>query len=175
MKIAFSGKMCSGKSSAAEYLQKINPQFQKFSFASKVKEIATDLFGMTTKDRTLLTSIGKKMRDINPDVWANYTLKETEKITFAVIDDLRHFNEYQILKQHGWKIIKLSISPQLQLERLRKVSTPEQFKDHLNNMNDISEQQIVNSSDEHFDLIIDVDQESLVFKKIQQFYLDHQN
>ena len=44
MKIAIAGKMASGKSSCAKHLQEINPQFRKFSFASKVKELATDLF-----------------------------------------------------------------------------------------------------------------------------------
>lgn len=170
MKIAIAGKMSSGKSTCAQHLQKLNPQFQKFSFASKVKELATELFGMTSKDRSLLTSIGKKMRDIDPDVWANWTLKESQSSKYAIIDDLRHYNEYRILKKHGWRIIKLEISEDFQHQRLQKISTPEQFQDHLNNMADISEQQIVNSSDDHFDLVINVDDETLVLKKIEDFY-----
>lgn len=170
MKIAIAGKMSSGKSTCAQHLQELNPQFQKFSFASKVKELASDLFGMTSKDRSLLTSIGKKMRDIDPDVWANWTIKESHSSEYGVIDDLRHFNEYRILKEHGWKIIKLEISEDLQHQRLQKISTPEQFQDHLKNMSDISEQQIVNSSDDHFDLVINVDQETSVLKKIEDFY-----
>ena len=172
MKIAIAGKMGSGKSTCAKHLQEINPQFQKFSFASKVKELATDLFGMTTKDRSLLTSIGKKMRDIDPDVWANWTFQESLSSEYAVIDDLRHFNEYRILKDNGWKIIKLEISEQLQKQRLQKISTPEEFQDHLDNMNDISEQQIVNSTDDYFDLVIHIDneQENSVLQKIEDFY-----
>jgi dephospho-CoA kinase len=172
MKIAIAGKMASGKSTAAQYLKELNPEFETFSFASKVKQIATDLFGMTSKDRTLLTSIGKKMREIDSDVWANYTLKETHSRKYAVIDDLRHFNEYRILKEHGWKIIKLNISPELQLERLSQISTPKQLKDHLNNMNDVSEQEIVNSSNEYFDLVINVNNDS-VQEKIKFFYQEN--
>ena len=172
MKIAIAGKMGSGKSTAAQYLQQINPQFQKFSFASKVKELGAGLFGMKSKDRSLLTSIGKKMRDIDPDVWANYTLRESLESPYAVIDDLRHFNEYQILRKHGWKIIKLEISKELQHQRLQQISTPQQFQDHLKNMDDISEQEIVNSTDDYFDLVIHVDQDS-VYEKLSNFY--HQN
>ena len=172
MKIAIAGKMCSGKSTSAMYFQKLNNRFQIFSFAKKVKEIAVDLFGMTNKDRTLLTSIGKKMRDIDPDVWANYTVKETQNCEFAVIDDLRHFNEYRILKEQGWKIIKLEISDQLQEQRLLSISTPEQFQNHQSNKNDISEQQIVNSDDGIFDLVINVDKDN-VFSKLKTFYHQH--
>ena len=110
------------------------------------------------------------MRDIDPDVWANWTLQESLSSEYAVIDDLRHFNEYRILKENGWKIIKLEISEDLQKERLHKISTPEEFQDHLDNMNDISEQQIVNSSDDHFDLVINVDEETSVLQKIEDFY-----
>ena len=48
------------------------------------QEVASDLFDMNPniKDRSLLTSIGEKMRDINPDVWVNYVIKQTEGIEF---------------------------------------------------------------------------------------------
>ena len=51
------------------------------------------------KDRSLLTSIGQKMRDINPDVWVNYVIKQTEGIQYCLVDDLRYQNEYLALAQ----------------------------------------------------------------------------
>ena len=112
MKIAIAGKMSSGKSTCAQHLQKLNPQFQKFSFASKVKELATELFGMTSKDRSLLTSIGKKMRDIDPDVWANWTLKESPHLNMGLLMISVTLMNIEF-KEHGWKIIKLEISESL--------------------------------------------------------------
>ena len=49
VKIAIIGKMCSGKTTVANHLMKINNKFVKISFADKVKEIAKDLFGMEKK------------------------------------------------------------------------------------------------------------------------------
>ena len=70
MKIAITGKMCSGKTTLSNYLCQIEPRFQVFSFGKKVKQVASDLFGMDPliKDRSLLTSLGQKMREIDPDV-----------------------------------------------------------------------------------------------------------
>ena len=78
MKIAITGKMCSGKSSIANLLVEEDNRFQIYSFGQKVKDVAKDLFNMKEKDRTLLTSIGTKMREINPDVWVNYVIQQTE-------------------------------------------------------------------------------------------------
>ena len=53
IKIAFVGKMCSGKSTICFYLQSLQEKFIILSFASKIKEIAKDLFDMNFKDRKL--------------------------------------------------------------------------------------------------------------------------
>ena len=94
MKIAITGKMCSGKSSIANLLVEGDNRFQIYSFGQKVKDVAKDLFDMQEKDRTLLTSIGTKMREINPDVWVNYVIRQTERQTYCIVDDLRYQNEY---------------------------------------------------------------------------------
>ena len=67
MKIAITGKMCSGKTTLSNYLCQLEPKFQIFSFGKKVKEVAITLFNMnpSVKDRSLLTSVGQKMREIN--------------------------------------------------------------------------------------------------------------
>ena len=99
MKIAIIGKICSGKTTTADILIGLNNDFQKLSFAGKVKNIAVDLFDMEKKDRKLLQQIGTYMREIDPDVWANYVVKQSKKYNYVVIDDLRYKNEYDLLKK----------------------------------------------------------------------------
>ena len=102
MKIAIIGKICSGKTTTADILIGLNNDFQKLSFAGKVKSIAVDLFDME-KDRKLLQQIGTYMREIDPDVWANYVVKQSKKYDYVVIDDLRYKNEYDLLKKMDLK------------------------------------------------------------------------
>ena len=116
MKLAVTGKMCSGKTTLCNSLLEIEPRFQIFSFGKKVKEVATDLFGMDPliKDRTLLTSLGQKMREIDSEVWLDYVIKQCQDKEFCLVDDLRYQNEYEALVKNGFKIIQLNISDDLQ-------------------------------------------------------------
>ena len=47
MKIAITGKMCSGKSTLAQIIKETNEQYQIYSLGQKVKDVAKDLFNMT--------------------------------------------------------------------------------------------------------------------------------
>ena len=38
----------------------------------KIKELATDLFGMGKKDRLLLQCLADKMKEIDENVWVKY-------------------------------------------------------------------------------------------------------
>ena len=157
MKIAITGKMCSGKSTIANFIQSQDNQYQIFSFGKKVKEVATDLFQMdpTKKDRTLLTSIGTKMREIDPDVWTKYIIHQTNDVDHCIIDDLRYQNEYEYLIKNDFKIIQLLVSPELQEERIKKIY-PQNYQDHLNNRNHISEKNEFHWAENHLPhLIID--------------------
>ena len=77
MKIAICGKMCSGKTTLANYIMRTFPGYQKYSFAEKVKELCVELFDMKKKDRPLLIDFANKMREIDPNVWINQVLKQT--------------------------------------------------------------------------------------------------
>ena len=141
MKIAITGKMCSGKTTLCNQFVSLEPRFEVFSFGKKIKDMASDLFGMNPlkKDRSLLISIGAKMREIDSEVWINYVLKQTENKEFCIIDDLRYQNEYEALAEHGFLIIQLNISRDLQEKRIKEVY-PDNYEDHLKNINDLSEQ-----------------------------------
>ena len=141
MKIAITGKMCYGKTTVANIIKEYDNEYQIFSFGQKVKDIATDLFDMQNKDRTLLTSIGTKMREIDSDIWAKYIIKNCRNLENVVIDDLRYQNEYRYLLEHDFKIIVLTLPVEIQIERIMKLY-PENYQDHLNNMFHVSEKGI---------------------------------
>tara|TARA_Y100001958_G_C21230745_1_gene556462 strand:+ start:776 stop:1291 length:516 start_codon:yes stop_codon:yes gene_type:complete len=140
MKIAICGKMCSGKSTIANMLKEYDDRFEIFSFANKIKVLANELFNMDlkNKDRSLMIAIGSKMREIDPDVWVNYIIKETKDKEFCIIDDLRFQNELDILEKNDWKIISLNISQELQIERIKNLYK-DNYEDHFKNRNHLSE------------------------------------
>ena len=138
MKIGICGKMCSGKSTLANYLKEKNNALYITSFAYKLKEIAKDLFDMQQKDRQLLIQIGKKMREIETNVWINATIREANKHQDVIIDDIRYENELLTLKKENWILIKLKISKNLQIQRIKK-TYPETWRSHLNYINDNSD------------------------------------
>jgi len=157
MKLAVTGKMCSGKTTLCNYLCSVEPRFQIFSFGKKVKEVGTDLFGMDplTKDRPLLTSLGQKMREIDSEVWINYVIEQNKDKDFCLVDDLRYQNEYEALIKNGFKIIQLNISDELQEIRIREIY-PDNFEDHLSERTHLSEQNTFQwLNEEHPHLSID--------------------
>lgn len=156
MKIAITGKMCSGKSTLAKYICSLDQRFKIYSFGQKVKDVATDLFKMDPlqKDRTLLTSIGTKMREIDPDIWTKYIIDQTKDNSFCIIDDLRYQNEYEYLVKNNFKIIQINLSPELQEQRIKEMY-PHNHQDHLDNRNHSSELNTFQWVNNGPDLIID--------------------
>ena len=139
MKLAIIGKMCSGKSYISDYL--INEyDFNRFSFGDRVKRLSKEIFNYKGKNRKIITQLGKKMREINPDVWINYLVnnlpKDPKKL--CVVDDVRFINEYLRLKELGFKFLRLEIDLDFQIERIKK-TYPENYLNHINKLNDISE------------------------------------
>ena len=139
MKIAICGKMCSGKTTLANYIMRTFPGYRKYSFAEKVKELCVDLFDMKKKDRPLLINFANKMRDIDPDVWVNQVLKQTKGQDNCIIDDVRYQNEVDALVNDGWKFIQLNVPYELQKSRIMKLY-PNDYKEHLKASCHISEQ-----------------------------------
>jgi dephospho-CoA kinase len=117
-RIAFTGRMGTGKSSVADFLVK-SFGFKRYSFAAKLKEIASDLFGMNTKDRLLLQTLGTKIREVEQDSWANFVVKQIEAETplRATIDDMRYLNEARILKENGFTLVRLYADTRIRKDR----------------------------------------------------------
>ena len=173
MKIAVTGKMCSGKTTLCNYLCELEPRFQIFSFGKKVKDVASDLFNMDPqiKDRTLLTSIGQKMREIDKDVWVNYVINQCKDVEYCLVDDLRYQNEYEALVKNGFKIIQLNISDELQEYRIRNIY-PLNYEDHLQNRNHPSEKNTFQwLNNDHPHLSIDSSEDRGVIKNIVKGFI----
>lgn len=105
--VFLAGKQRAGKDTVAEYLVK-EYGFKRAAFADKLKELASDLFGMTEKDRGLLIDLGMKMREIDPLVWVKYVWRskiQAEPDARWVITDGRFLNELEFFENVGaWTI-----------------------------------------------------------------------
>ena len=166
MKIGICGQMCSGKTTIANYIISQDNSYYITSFAKKLKEIAKDLFNMKKKDRKLLIDIGKKMREIDENVWINYTIKECKDYENIIIDDIRYLNEFNKLKEDGWFLIKLVIDRDLQFERIKE-TYPDTWQEHNKYIQDNSEK-TNEISDNLFNEVININKtnQDLIFKKI---------
>lgn len=170
MKIAITGKMCSGKSTLAQIIRENDNKYVIYSIGQKVKDVAKEIFDMKDKDRTLLTSIGSKMREIDSEVWINYVIKQTENKSHCIIDDLRYQNEYETLVKNGFKIIQLHISEDLQEKRIKEVY-PNNYNDHLDNRKHLSEQNNFKWLEEDNPLVINSGEETIfaIQQKVSSF------
>jgi len=140
MKIAISGPMCSGKTTIANMLKNQLIDADIYSFGKKVKDVAYDLFNKNIKNRSLLINIADKMRDIDEDIWAKYIINKISDKNNCIIDDLRFQNELNILENdNDWIYIVLNIDNKVRLDRLKKLY-PNNYSDHIKNMNHLSEQ-----------------------------------
>ena len=166
MKIAIHGKMCYGKTTLANIIRDFDNDFKILSFGQKVKDIAKDLFNMKYKDRTLLTSIGTKMREIDNDVWANYTINMGKVYDNVIIDDLRYQNEHDLCMKNNYKIIVLTLPKDIQIERL-KSCYPDNYIDHIDNLEHESENGIICSDC----LILDMSLELNIIRNVIYKYL----
>lgn len=159
MKIAICGKMCSGKTHLAKLIVDKYPEYKILSYGKKVKDIASEMFNMKTKDRSLIIQVASKLREIDPDVWSNYVLKQAKELDNCVIDDLRFQNELDglIKDDSDWIFIRLNISNKLQNTRLIHIY-PNNYDDHIKNLTHISEK---NDLDFKNNKIINIDCDSI--------------
>ena len=169
MKIAICGKMCSGKSTLANYIMSSYPGYQKYSFAQKVKELCVELFDMEGKDRLLLINFANKMREIDGKVWVNQVLKQTAGKENCIIDDVRYQNEVDALIEDGWSFIQLNVPNETQQKRIMELY-PDNYQEHIQSMNHISERNEFVFPEGYPQLVLDTS-ESNYHKNIQEVIL----
>ncbi len=149
IKIALTGKLRSGKSTAACHL--ISQGFSPVSFGASLKHYADILFEhspvyksepiekddpfggkMTTgkrKPRRLYQDFGEKMRELDPNIWIQHAEARVGDAEFRalvdglpariVIDDLRQPNEYEWARVNGFTIIRVNASDEVRVERAK--------------------------------------------------------
>jgi dephospho-CoA kinase len=166
MKIAICGKMASGKTTIADHLSLDG--FVVVSMAGEVKRVGRELFGMKIgeKNRPLLQQIGMKMREIRESVWLDCLIREANEHELVVCDDVRFVNEAHTLKEHGWILIKLVISDDLQKQRLQD-TYGDDWKVHWYNRSDASETEVDTIPLEIFDLVIPAANNTSVMEKVK--------
>lgn len=178
LKIAIMGKMCSGKTTLSNHIKKYifdkySVELDSLTFAGKVYDIAYELFDMSkqTKDRKLLQSIGSAMRSIDENVWINYLLKNVKNKN-VIVDDCRYENEFEALEKERFIFIKINISEEYQIERLKR-TYQNTFHEHINNLHHVSEEGIHLIPDEKFNIIINAEDNEANFCKIDEFLDDY--
>ena len=163
MKIAITGKMCSGKSFIANMICQLDNSYNVYSYGQKIKEIAIDLFNMKTKNRSLIIGIAEDMKKKDPDVWANYIMKKIQYKNNIVIDDLRFQNELDLLSS-DWIIIRINITNIEQRRRLNNLYS-DNVEDHLKYIEDISEKNNLDFNKKY--RILDIDSEKETYEQIR--------
>lgn len=127
--IVFYGGAGAGKTTAAEYLVQMYG-YKKVSFATPLKAVVADLWG--TEDpktkREYPQQLGVKVREIEPDTWANLLCDKVDSEDHAwVNDDCRFPNEYWKLKERGFIFIRVLSQESTRVDRLLRIG---KLQDH---------------------------------------------
>jgi hypothetical protein len=155
-KVLMSGKLCAGKTSNSDSVIFEYPDLTRVSIASTLKWLAYNLYNMSTdpklKNRKLCQNLGVGMRDIDPMVWINTFFKDCSQYKAVICDDGRFPNEIDALNKVGFYSIRLLVSRETQIKRL-KIEYPDTFQSHIDNLDHISETSLDNYH--NFDYIFD--------------------
>lgn len=160
VKLAIIGKMGSGKTTLVKHLVH-EYNFIEFNFGDPVKKFANEIFGIETikeKPRKFIQEFAETTKTLDQNVWVNYIKRQIinsvpEELprqiacdlntndNHIVVGDVRFNNEYQMLRELGFKFILLDISEEYQVERLKK-TYPNNYLEHLERRGHISEQNV---------------------------------
>lgn len=108
--IGIIGKMASGKTTVAKYLEK-HYGYKRASFADPMRDIVKDIFDVEDKSdpryRTLMQKLGTDwFRSEDENVWVKHLLKRCTG-TGWVVDDVRFLNEAGELYANNWVLVYL--------------------------------------------------------------------
>jgi dephospho-CoA kinase len=129
MIIALSGKRKSGKTTSANLIKELNPDFIRLGFADALKHRLSELYDIPLKDlydnvakekyRSLMQDHGEAARKENPDVWVNFVMNyfDGHPESNLIIDDLRYFNELKTLIAHKACIMQIFADERLRIAR----------------------------------------------------------
>ena len=148
LRIAFAGKICSGKTTMAGRVQAVarkhHTVVERIAFGDSVKEVAKTCFGYDgTKyaDHELLVDISTNMRDIRPDVWVDCLRRKmlSSDTLHWVVDDVQHQNEAEMLRSMGFTIFRIDIPEDVRIERLKQTYPDHRCVQHYTTENELFE------------------------------------
>ena len=121
MRLFVMGKAGAGKSEVVKHLVDQHG-FIDYELSGKIKAVAEDLFGLTTKNRAFLQQLGAKMRELDPEVWIKYVAREIEweEPKRAVVQAVRYRNEYDYFRDCGFKAVLVTAPLSVRLARLER-------------------------------------------------------
>lgn len=127
MKIALIGKSRSGKDTVAEYLEK-KYRLHNYKFSYGITEIIKKYFPSDfekgVKLREHYIKIGQSLRELDEDVWVNYTLNKINylwgNLENVVISDVRQENEFRRLAKEGFRFIYIKCDDYIRNERIKE-------------------------------------------------------
>lgn len=137
-KIAICGTLRSGKDSVAKLIRS-KEDFYTFAFSEGIWATIKLLFPKEyakrheEKPRKLLQDIGQGMRQVDSNVWIQYTFNRiihsgAEKV---LITDLRQLNEYEALKEAGFYIVRVDARPEVRIARAKAAGDNFNIRDML--------------------------------------------
>lgn len=172
-RVAFAGPMCSGKTTLATVLAD-DYDYTKVGFATLLKDIATELYGVVEKNnegRKLLQEFADDLKKWDANLFTTHLLMEVEGYMYDdlphtgrrfVLDDLRFQHEFDALKRNGFTIIGVACEEEVRQARIRKLypdTDPARF-------NHVSEQEWQNMN---FDYWIDNTTEQGITTLVRMF------
>jgi len=179
VKIAFCGKMASGKTTMADELCNLLENSNKYSFAEGVKDFGRFLFDIPdgVKDRAKFQKVGDGARRfIGEDVWVNALFTKVGKdegVMNHILDDCRYENEVGKLKADGWYVVLLDIDDELQVQRLKN-TYPKNWKAHVAARSHPSEIGVDSIDKTLFDLVVNVENNLKGIDEVRDFIVANQ-
>ncbi|MGR9546584.1 deoxynucleotide monophosphate kinase family protein [Priestia megaterium] len=126
MKIAFVGKMRSGKDTAGNYLLSKSQWTKQLAFGDEIKGLIKTYFPhlLVQKPRKLMQEVGQLFRKYDADIWVKrlnttYLNYKYRGYTDFIITDVRQQNEVDYLKSQGFVIVKVETAEELRIERIK--------------------------------------------------------
>jgi len=148
LKLAVYGKTRSGKSSVCQVIHDYfsegkNQHCEIFDFSDNLKKSLNVIFpylDRQVKHRTLLISLGQKLRELDEDVWVKaleYNINNT-KADIIIVTGVRQPNEYNFLKRNNFIFIKVEASTPDRIQRC--IANNDNF--NIENLNDNTEKHL---------------------------------
>lgn len=122
MKIALTGKLRSGKDTAAGYLA-LQYDFAPYAFGDELKQAFHRAFpGVPNepKPRAYYQKFGQWAREsLGEDIWVTHCFRKIDFFGSAnvVITDLRQPNEWDALRSAGYTIIRINATDEIRMKR----------------------------------------------------------